>query len=363
MTAKIAFFVGSDVPASTQNLFTNLFELISDNFDIDVVGFYRKEKFKDNVNEVIYDYPSDEGLMRVYHAYKVIKKYNKIYSPELIVSAHKHGVYGPSFLLSSVLSKTIFRLNIDAFNFYKDELYETKFNRFKAYLVNNVLSNITLGKASGIIVQTDYMYEQCRKRKIDPDKITVLPLPIEENRFKPVSEKKKLEIRQKLNVEKNKALALIVGSESRRKRHHRLDELLKSSDNLENIIFMIIGKTDYGKDLAEKYTNVRYEGFVEHDKLHKYYQAGDFLLHFASREGFPTVFQEASACDIPIIAKKANYNEGMDIYKYDDLEELEHVLRTEKWKDIETYVTPGLSKEEYIDFFKKMIERYKSSSP
>ncbi len=357
MTSKIAFFFGSDASPPINVLYENLSDLISDHFEIDFVGFYKTEKFGKKVNEYIYDFPSEKGLKRMLYSCETLKNYLEKNEPDLIVLAQKHGVYALPVLLSANLNKTIIRLNIDIFNFYKDELYENRINRFKSYLINNLLSKITLNKALGVIVQTDYMYEQCERKGIDSEKLSVIPLPINEDRFKKVTKKEKNKFRNQLDIGKDENIALIVGSKSTRKRHHFLDQLLTNTHNLKDIQFIIIGRTDYGKKLSQKYSNVRYEGYVNHDELPKYYQAGDFLLHFAKIEGFPTVFQEANACGLPIIAKRANYNETLDICKYDDLEELEEMLKNKIWRKIETNVTSGLSKQEYINYFERMIEK------
>lgn len=363
MKKKISFFIGSYFPSSTQTLFSNLLDLIGDNFTIEFFGFYDEEKLDDDISEVIYEYPSEKGFKGMISTSKTLKRYDKDHNPDLIVLPHKYGEYGPAFLLSADLNKTIIRLNDDTFNFYKDEVYETKINRAKSFLINNILSKIVLKKSLGVIVQTEYMKKECEKRNIDTEKTEVLPLPIDTTIFKKVDKKKKDKIRRELDIDKNSIIALIVGSHSRRKRHQLLDELLKRSKELDDITFMIIGKTDYGRKLSEKYPNVRYEGFVEHDNLHRYYQAGDFLLHFATLEGLPTVFQEASACGLPIIAREANYNQGMDICKYETVVELEKLLIDEVWKDLKTHVTHGLSKKEYLDFFKGMIEKKERSQP
>jgi len=361
MKKKIAFFVGSHIPASTQTLFTNLTKLISDDFEIDFVGFYGEEKFGDefefDVNEFIYDYPSQKSPKRLWYSSESLNRYLDDNDPDIIVLPHKFGVYGAPFFLTGHLHRTIIRLNDDTFKMYKDELYETKLNRLKAFIVNNLLSKIILKKALGIIVQTDYMYEECKKRGLDPEKIEVLPLPIETDKFGRVNERRKKEIRKRLDLEGDKTVGILVGGKSRKKRRHLLAELLDKTDALDDMTFMIVGNTEYGKKLSRRYPNVRYEGFIDHDDLPRYYQAADFFLHFAEREGLPTVFQEATACGLPIIAKKANYNQEMDICKFETVEELEKILRKESWKNIETYVTPGLPKEEYIQFFKKMIDR------
>lgn len=353
---KIAFFLGSYIPDSTHTLFTNLTEYISDSFDIDIVGFYGEKKFGDNVNEVIYNYSSEKGFKRMYYAAKALRKYDREHNPDLIILPHMYSVYGLPFLLSVNLEKTIIRLNGDIFNQYSDCLYESKINRLKDFLFVNVLSTYILKRARGVIVQTQYMYDQCVKRGINPDKITILPLPIRTNIFKMVGSIEKKEIKRELDIKEDIELVLIVGSISKIKRRYILCEILKNCQYGDDVIFMIIGKTEYGKKLSEKYSNVIYEGYVEHDDIYKYFQAGDILIHFSHHEGLPTVFQEATACGLPIIAKKANYNQGMDICKYDTIKELSDMIKKKVWKEMNTYVTPGLTKKEYIEYFNNAIK-------
>jgi len=357
MKKKLAFFLGSDVPASTQTLFTNLTALISDRFDIDFVGFYGEEKFYDDANEVIYDYPSKKGIGRTYNSSRVLKHYIENHDPDLIVLTHKQSVYCIPFLFSTDHQRSIIRLNGDTFNQYKDRFYESKINRLKVFFTTKIFTRMLLKRSLGVIVQTEYMFEECEKRGIDPQKMKILPLPIDTDKFKKVDKRKKSKLRDEQKIPKDDILALIIGTKSTIKRRHLLDKLLKNSNGLNHIKFMIIGDTKSGKKLSEEYDNVIYEGFVDHDSINKYYQAGDFLLHFSDSEGLPTTFQEATACGLPIIAKKANYNRGLNISKFSDIDELEKMLKDEVWKSADSYVTPGLSKEEYIDFFKSMIER------
>ncbi len=358
MTDKIAFFLGSDVPESTQTLFTNLTKKISDHFDIEFVGFYGEKTFGDNVNEIIYDYPSKEGSRRLYYSKKALKRYVREHNQDLIILPHKQSVYCLPFLVSTDLGKTVVRLNGDTFNLYKDRYYESSINRAKVFIITHVFTRLLLKKSLGVIVQTEYMKEECRKRNIDPGKIAVLPLPIDTTKFNRVSEERRDELRKELDFDQHESIGLIIGTESRKKRRHVLDQLLRKSQGLlDDIKFVVIGDSPIGEKLSYKYQNVRYEGFVKNKFLPKYYRAADFLIHFSVNEGLPTTFQEATACGLPVIAKRANYNQGLDISKFDNVDELAKMLKDEVWKTTDSYVTPGLSKEEYIEFFESMIKR------
>ena len=356
MRSKLTFFMGSDVPASTETLFTNLNNLISDTFDIEFVGFYGEKRFQEDVSEVIYDFPSKEGVSRLYHSIKALKKYDKEHETDLIILPHKQSVYCIPFLLSVDLNNTVVRLNGDTFNLYKDRYYESSLNRAKVFIITHVFSRLLLKKSLGVIVQTEYMKDECSKRNIDPKKISVLPLPIDTTRFKKVSEEKRAELRKELDLDQQDSVGLIIGTQSRKKRRHVLDRLLRRSKDLDDIKFVVIGDSPIGEKLSKKYSNVRYEGFVKNERLPRYYQAADFLLHFSINEGLPTTFQEATACGLPVIAMKANYNRDLNICKFKDVEELEDILAKEVWKDSDSYVTPGLQKKRYVEFFQRMIE-------
>ena len=95
---------------------------------------------------------------------------------------------------------------------------------------------------------------------------------------------------------------LFVGRLTKQK---NLFSLLKAVQNMERVELTIVGEgplrgqlIDYSKELG---LNVRFEGYVPHDQLGRYYHAADVFVIPSLIEGHPKVLLEAMACGLPVV--------------------------------------------------------------
>ena len=69
------------------------------------------------------------------------------------------------------------------------------------------------------------------------------------------------------------------------------------------------------KKAAFKIKNLKFLGFVPHEKINRYYQESSFLVNTSPSEGFPNTFLEAWGNSIPIITLGFDPDEIICKYK------------------------------------------------
>lgn len=116
----------------------------------------------------------------------------------------------------------------------------------------------------------------------------------------------KEELREKLDLPKNKTILLVVCRVSKEK---NLSLLIKSINILNNNYFLlIVGGGNYEKQLKELAVKegvidkIRFVGLIEHEKLGIYYQAADLFVYPSTTETQGLILLEALSFGLPIIA-------------------------------------------------------------
>ena len=133
---------------------------------------------------------------------------------------------------------------------------------------------------------------------IEDDKITVIPLGVDLNLYKPMD---KNYCRRVFGLENDKKYILIVASNAP---HKRMDisiaVFLKVKKYFGNNVRLI--KCGYGHKLYNE--DVINTGLLPEHKMPFLYNAADVLLHTSEYEGFGVPLLEAMACGLPIVASK-----------------------------------------------------------
>ena len=138
--------------------------------------------------------------------------------------------------------------------------------------------------------------------------VTVMHLGTDVERFSPVSETRRAEIRERLGLPADAFVAITV-----RRLFYRngLDTLLDAATRLRDRkqLHIVIGGSGPERDEIQArinrdgLVNVHLPGFIPDDDLPDYYRASDvFVLPTRTAEGFGLVLMEAAASGVPAIA-------------------------------------------------------------
>lgn len=159
----------------------------------------------------------------------------------------------------------------------------------------------TVKKSDAIITITNYV-KNLYLKFLDEEKIWVIPLGIDTERFKPV---------ENLNKEENCYEILFTGYLYKIKGVEHLIKAIRivlEKEKKRNVILRIVGEGPEKprlEKLAEalKIKNkVIFEGFIPYTEIHKYYQKCDIFCFPTLGEPFGKAIVEAMACSKPVIA-------------------------------------------------------------
>lgn len=142
---------------------------------------------------------------------------------------------------------------------------------------------------------------------INQKKIKILPNSINTKRFMINLDKK--DVRNKLNLPKDKNIILFVHWLSPRKGVYNLLEIIKQTiQSMPNVIFLIIGDGPLKQWLSNEIAKLKLEDFViikgriPNKDLPYYYDASDIFIMPSLQEGFPRVLLECMAAGLPFVA-------------------------------------------------------------
>lgn len=217
------------------------------------------------------------------------------YKIELV---HAHSVIPTGFtasVVSKIMHKPIFITahGMDINNFKNSKI----FNYFLAFSLNS---------SSKSIAVSEDLAKKMRLMVNDENKIVVIRNAVDTDRFNPTRDKS---IRDKFDVKYDDILVLFVGYLDTFK---GIFELLSAFNHLKsenNNVKLIMVGTGPKKEVMLKIltesgieNEVIFTGVVEHQKIHKYYQAADIFVLPSYTEGLPVSVLEAMACGLPVVA-------------------------------------------------------------
>lgn len=141
--------------------------------------------------------------------------------------------------------------------------------------------------------------------KISREKITVLPTPVNSNRFLVSFPEAEIEnIKKEYNIE-NKIVVIWVGRITPAKDWKFLIEITECIDN-PDIVFIALGsgeeEEDFKKEIHKKTKkNLLFLGIISHERLPIFYQTAHIYLHTSNYEGFGKTIVEAMLSGLPVI--------------------------------------------------------------
>lgn len=354
---KVGIFVGSKIAPNLEKLLFNVGRMLESNFHLDLIGKTDLPKGLDELyhHKQYQGKKGAEGVKRIIQAFNNCGEYYSKENPDLLFQITKYPIYSlPVSLVGSLYSvPTIVRLSGDHFRAYQtrrndlDELTRT-------LIMHNLLGGLPLKLADSVVVISNKIKEEAIRKGCPPDKITLIPQPIDTERFSPPSKEEKKNLRDKYNFTEDKKIVLYVGRLNEEKGLPLLEKAISKMET-QDLVFCLIGEGKFGPELEEKYpSKVRFEGFVEQERIHEYYRMADLLVHPSPLEGVPNTLLEAMATGLPVIAKKADYSEGLGVPTFKNQEELTTMLKGD-WQTTplpERFKWDNL-KQKYVDLINK----------
>ncbi|RAP35871.1 hypothetical protein DID80_05850 [Candidatus Marinamargulisbacteria bacterium SCGC AAA071-K20] len=185
------------------------------------------------------------------------------------------------------------------------------------FLFVKVLSKLQgamIKRVTTVITLSNYMKSECEEKKLNPNKVKIIPGGVDIKRFTPAENPDSL--REKFGLPKNKKVLLTVRRlEARMGIHHLIDAMPKLIQKDPNIMLVIVGKgshKDTFQNLIDNQNlneNVKLQGFVsEEDLTHLYQTASLFIMPSLALEGFGLSTLESLACGVPVVASPNGAN-------------------------------------------------------
>ncbi len=165
--------------------------------------------------------------------------------------------------------------------------------------ISHILGGVVFNQASHITVVSNFLKRRLMSViPISSSKITVRPMPVNLEQFRP-SRSKKLDIKKTI---------LCAARYTRQKRLDTLIDalaILKQEGMMVNAILIGEGEEEKNlKDLIEKQnlsSQVTFLPLMSQGELNRYYQESDVVVLPSVDEGFGLVLVEAQQCQIPVI--------------------------------------------------------------
>ena len=171
-----------------------------------------------------------------------------------------------------------------------------------------------------VVAISTAMVESCNHAGLADTKVVSIPYGVDTRTYKEIDGFSKTEIRQKLELDRNKQYVVFVGSAIERKGIDvMIDAFLRLRESLRNVELLIVGPNEFdprrhykGRVLQEAVKRckakihdagldlaVHWIGQV--DNVCEYMSAADVFCLPTRREGLPIVVIEAMACGLPIV--------------------------------------------------------------
>jgi len=231
--------------------------------------------------------------------------------PDII---HSHGIRADG-IVSKLKTNA---LKVATVHSFLEEDYSMTYGRLKGKLM--CAADISSLKKMSVCVGVSqsvaiYLIERFRLKNA-----VGIPNGVDTEQFFPVCEEKKVILREKLSMPKDKKIVLSTGSLSDRKNPMFLIEQWRLAGMLlSDYQLYIIGIGNLYKECvnaAAGSDNIRIVG--RKDNVEEYLQAGDFYVSASKSEGISLSILEAAACglpllltDIPPFKEVLSYNENM----------------------------------------------------
>lgn len=235
----------------------------------------------------------------------------------IVSNASGHIYQGFVAYLLSRLTKRKCLLRVNEDSILATELYLMKSNILNVQLLKTIFLALLKKIEVFLFTHSDWvithgMTDYKRIRKLTR-KCSFIPLTVDVSKFRPLREDVLRPLKEKLAGQSK--MILYVGRLSPIKGLEYLLFAFKDVLNFfPNCVLIIIG-SGFGEeryrnlvDQLDIRANVRFLGYINHDKLPEYYNIADVYVLPSLREELSNTIMEAMACGIPIVATEAGGN-------------------------------------------------------
>ena len=270
--------------------------LTSNNFEIQLFSLFKPqknliEKYKKfNVNIISPDLRSkikhlrEPNLSKIKYlqAIPLLKKTIKDFEPD-ILHAHYASSYGILGYLSRFKPFILSVWGSDVYHFP----YKNRFNKWIFKLIIKDCDKVcSTSIAMKKIIEEEY-------KRFD---VEVISFGVDIDLFKPSNNNQEFNVGTIKSIEDYNGIDCLIDAAK-----------LVTVDYNKNIYFYIVGDGSLKKDMQQKAKNlqiedkIKFEGFVEHENVTKYYNNLSIFVAVSRRESFGVSILEAASCEIPSI--------------------------------------------------------------
>ncbi|MFB6225523.1 MAG: glycosyltransferase family 4 protein, partial [Candidatus Paceibacteria bacterium] len=271
--------------------------------------------------------------------------------PEIITQIGRVPIYGN--MISVAKSKNtsfICRFSGDSFYEYK---VRNGWQKIPTYIVRNIIGRIPLQTGTSFIVMGPTGKRRLIKRGVPPEKVKILPPPIDAARFNTQVET------DLLDIPSNRSIALFVGRRTRMKGIGVLERTIPEIiDRRSDIQFVLVGGDDGRPNIPKKYKEyITIVGEVKPELMPSVYEQADLLIHPSLIEGLSRAVLEAILSEIPVVVRNVGDLDYATSNTFDTEDEfIDMVCNFEDLptEDASKFTVRKLQRE-YINYFKSVI--------
>ncbi len=297
---KVLILIGSKISQNQIAIYSSLQKQLK-NYDC-ILIIKKQYKYIFKYSDKIYSYKSIPNILNIAVVYDffIYLYYVKKLKPHLLYHFCTPKRMGLIVALAGKILKipSIVTMSGEVLKNYV--YYKKIFKRFSS-LIGTYFSLFAFKLCTHIICLGPKLKKQLINYGFSESKISVIPQPIDLERFKPVNDKSVF--RDVLKIPKNKFIILFVGRLTVLKGIDKIYEIIINLSSLNDYYFLIIGEGRFARKFDSfSSETVKLCRNVPHTMIDKYYKAADVTLLPSKTEGLSTVVLESLACGVPIIA-------------------------------------------------------------
>lgn len=298
MPPSLCLFLGEANSFNVRQDTQNIIRLLSDRFDIHLVTT-EPDAFDANVLAAVELFGTSAPSTRVGEV-SALSNYFQENNPTVATHISEPPIHG------TMVTVLAHRHDVPAvYRYSGDRFYEYRVGcgrkRVLWFGLNNVLGRVPLPLADAHITLGPTGRSRLTDRGVDPDRIGILPPPIDQSRFGGAGEPPS----PFSAVPDDRSVALFVGRRSYLKGFDTFDGTIpRILDRRDDLQFVFVGGGERVPQVSEQYADhITVVGRVSPESISSYFQHADVLVHPSLTEGLSRSVVEALMCDTPVIVR------------------------------------------------------------